>query len=223
VKYIDEYANKHAGEKGFVIGGGPSICKTSFNFKRLDKEIVVGANKAYKVAKLDYLWFSDGNFWKTWSDEIRAVDCTKFYPAEYQQEEFGGVDDVQAVPVLVERTYRDSKDTVSDSESRRLLMVGGSGVCSLRIAAYLGLNPIYLVGMDFGNTGGKTHFHKDYEEMPWALATPDWYKRSLAIFKTTIKLLGKKDFTVISCSQKSPLNEMIPYKSLGSVAPKLKR
>lgn len=225
MKYIDDYYDKHLGQPGFVIGGGTSLSrlvKKDFDFNRIASTgVVVGTNKAYKLFTPDYLWFSDNNFWKTFADEIRETDCVKFYPAEYQQPELGGVDDEQAIPVLVERTYRMGAQLVVNKDDGRLLITGGSGVCGLRIADYLGLNPIYLLGMDCQpDVTGNQHFHTDYDDMPWTLATPGWYERSFQVFKNTIERLEAKGIQIVSCSQYSLLNELIPYKSIATICKK---
>lgn len=222
MKYIDEYRNKHIGKAGVVIGGGPSILhllSEQFNFDQLHSiGIIVGTNRAYHLMNPNYLWFSDSNFWRTFKEEILATDSIKFFPAEYQQQELGGVDDPQATPVLVERTYRTGDQLVPRVEHGRLLITGGSGVCGLRVAMYLGLNPIYLLGMDCQpDTTGKQHFHDAYDDKPWTLATPAWYDRCYQVFRSTIERAELEGYTIYSCSQFSRLNDVISYKNIVDV------
>ncbi|OYT15991.1 MAG: hypothetical protein B7C24_10110 [Bacteroidetes bacterium 4572_77] len=80
---LSNFDKKHLGQRGFVIGGGPSILDLQdrgFTFSELNTEITICANKAYKLVKPDYLIWTDGYFWKEFKDEITDVECIKFCP-----------------------------------------------------------------------------------------------------------------------------------------------
>src|SRR5258705_7928417 len=85
LKTLRSYNNKHQGQRGFLVGGGSSL-KTleeeGFDFHQLEKEVVVGINKAYKLLLPTYLVFGDKIFWDSFRDELRALLCIQFAPED---------------------------------------------------------------------------------------------------------------------------------------------
>jgi hypothetical protein len=57
---MDNLVGSKEGFRGFVIGGSPSV--KYLDLSKLKNEIVVGANKAYKLCKLDYFVACDPYF-----------------------------------------------------------------------------------------------------------------------------------------------------------------
>lgn len=213
MSYFASFYEKHRGKSGVVIGGGFSLKKQTNNLPPLkEHHIIIGVNKAYKLLTPHYLWFSDQNFWIEFSFEIQDLhDCIVFFPAEYT--EVKGGSQGTFIPVETERTLRSENQLLIQKQKRKLLLTGGSGLCGLRIASFLGLDPIYLLGMDCCiSENGNQHFHTDYDDKSWGLACPKWYENCFYHFKETLKILNK--VRVISCSPNSRLNTLIPYKDI---------
>ncbi len=82
---LRSYNNKHRGQRGFLIGGGTSLTAlgdSGFDFHRLEQDVVVGINKAYKLLLPTYLVFGDKIFWDSFRDEVEALSCIKFAPED---------------------------------------------------------------------------------------------------------------------------------------------
>jgi hypothetical protein len=209
------FDNKHIGQRGFVIGGGPSILDVQdrgFTFSSLDKEITICANKAYKLISPSYLIWTDGYFWKEFKDEISEFNCVKFCPNNVAKK-FG----VQGKNIHILRRDRDlDKHTLVNSFNDPFPMWNNSGVTCLRIAYTLGLNPIYLIGIDIQRVDSqkRTHFHTDYDNNRIKKTKDVRYDKFYEAFTQTIKDLKNKDVTVFSCSETSRLNDIIEYKDL---------
>lgn len=212
----EQYNQKHKGKRGFVIGGGSSIKslqERGFDFTKLTSEISVGVNKSYELFVPTYLVFGDAYFWRKFSKEIEQVDCTKIAPMNI----LGGSGKAKQISNLlpIKRTAN-SQQNLPTSFGNPICFVNNSGVAALRIAYLLGLNPIYLVGMDIGPdpVTEETHFHNAYKSDSNRTTRPQRYVQFQNSFKETIKQCAKVGVKVYSCSPFSPLNSSAPYVDL---------
>lgn len=209
------FDNKHAGRRGFVIGGGPSIRlieEGGFDMSLLQKEITVGANKAYKLFTPNYLVWGDRNFFRRFERELLELDCTMFYGhfqrTNNEKDKMPPLDDPRFVAVhrVIEGHGRHHIPT---SFAGPISFWQNSGVVALRLAFLLGLNPIYLLGMDLGGHQGKFWFHEGYVATG---AGKKWYELAGTIFERIIaRLDNDHGVDVYSCSSISSLNDVIPY------------
>jgi len=213
---VTYFNNKHKGQRGFVIGGGPSILdikKDGFNLNLLQKEVTVGVNKAYNLFTPTYLIWTDPYFWKTFRKEILKLRCVKFCPLNVVRKfPNENINDVH----FLKRDKNRFKNTITDSFDNPIPMWNNSGVTGLRIAYILGLNPIYLLGIDIQHedSEGRTHFHTDYEKNRVAKTTPKRYSLFFESFKKTIEALKEKNIKIVSCSKNSKLNDIISFNSI---------
>jgi hypothetical protein len=210
----ETYDNIHKGSRGFILGGGPSIRKLKedgFDFKCLEKEIVVGVNKAYKLLTPTYLVFGDAYFWKHFQYEVKNVDCVKFAPENILH----GFRHEKIVPL---RRSMATKDKVPSTLGGPISFVNNSGVGALRIAYALGCNPIYLIGIDIGaDSNGETHFHDDYKKDKSRKTPAARYKQFYDEFASTIEMMKRERIEIFSCSEISPLNKVIRYVPIGTL------
>ena len=212
---VTYFNNKHKGQRGFVIGGGPSILdikKDGFNLNLLQNEITVGINKAYNLFTPTYLIWTDPYFWKTFRKEILKLRCVKFCPSNVSKK-FS----IEQKDIFTLRRDKDkNKKSIIDTLSGTVPMWNNSGVTGLRIAHALGLNPIYLLGIDIQHedSEGRTHFHTDYEKNRVAKTTPKRYSLFFESFKKTIEALKEKNIKIVSCSKNSKLNDIISFNSI---------
>jgi len=205
--------NKHSGNRGFVVGGGPSIIDiqdSGFDFKTLQREITVVANQAYKLLDPTYLVAIDGSSWRQFGINMQAVDnCIKFCPDNVAKSL--GIKNVY----ILERAKKvdGMYGTIFKSFKDPIPMWPNAGVTCLRIAYVLGLNPIYLVGIDMirVDASGRTHFHNDYSEREKSKTKDKRYIQFYDNFILTINDLQKLGINIISCSKTSKLNSVIPY------------
>lgn len=209
------FDNKHAGKRGFVIGGGPSIQtiqEEGFDLSVLKKEITVGANKAYKLFTPNYLVWGDRNFFCRFKRELLELNCTMFYGnfqrKNNERDEMPPLDDPRFVAVhrVIEGHGRHHIPT---SFAGPISFWQNSGIVALRMAFLLGLNPIYLLGMDFGGHQGNFWFHEGYAATG---AGKKWYELACGTFERVITHLDEQcGVDVYSCSSISLLNKTIPY------------
>ena len=95
---------------------------------------------------------------------------------------------------------------------------------ALRIAHVLGLNPIYLIGIDLcpEDVGAENfNFHNDYDIQRQSKISDLKIERFRKYFVEAIDELVKRSVEVFSCSPRSSLNAHIPYVSLESIIEEL--
>jgi hypothetical protein len=205
----------HEGQRGFLIGGGPSLKtlqESGFDFTRLSNDIRLGINKAYKLLELSYLVFGDEIFQKTFFDELEKVECLKFAPNDIMRG--------KVLPNLrLLRRGSNYQEVLPRGLDGPVSFINNTGVAGLRILYCLGCNPIYLLGVDLGsNTNGETHFHMDYESLKRPVPK-DRYKAFYTEYVRTIHALRTRNVSVISCSPASLLNTLIPYVPIATLFP----
>ena len=207
--------NQHEGSRGFLIGGGPSIKKykdDGFNFRLLDTEITVGTNKAYLLCNLKYLVFIDSWFWKTFSYEVLELTNTTIIHPNLPNIKSPSSSNF----IKFRRKTKDELPTGFDNIS----LYNNSGVTALRVCYLLGLNPIYLIGVDLNQDDFKKkngNFHNHYKLNNRKATSSNRCINFLNSFETVISKLHEKNITVVSCSPTSPLNNIIPFKPLWDV------
>jgi hypothetical protein len=75
-----------------------------------------------------------------------------------------------------------------------------------------------LVGIDVGyESEEQMHFHDDYTKRNLRSTTPTRYNQFYIEFERTLKAMLKAKREVISCSEVSRLNKVIPYIPLPEV------
>jgi len=207
---LSSFDNKHLNQRGFVIGGGPSILdiQKNFDFKLLENEITVGSNKAYKLFNPTYLFCLDRYYVKHFISELNELNCTLFIPNSYHT-----LRNKNCYGLSKQRGKHKPLTKLPSSFQSEINFGNNSGVASLIIAYLLGLNPIYLVGIDIVHTDpeGRTHFHSEYNKTRIVKTTPARYDLFYNDFKTIIQFLTDKGVTVYSCSPCSRLNEDISF------------
>jgi len=214
----NQFDNVHKNKRGFLIGGGPSILDIidqGFSFKLLESEITIGINKAYKLLTPNYLVFSDPYFWNNFKEEIQKVSCLKICPDSLAKKFKIEDSDI----FVVKGNLEESEVTYVKSLSEIVPIWNCSGLFGLRIMYAMGLNPIYLIGIDLvkENGRGRTHFHTDYDPKRVSQTKPKRIDEFFKCFVKTIKGLEKEGAKIYSCSKSSILNKIIEYVNLKGV------
>lgn len=195
--------------RGFIVGGGLSInryIKNGFNFDCLDKEFVVGCNKAYKICNCDYLVFTDNYFLKNFKNEFILKSAEIFCP-----------EDLEKVDKKFHLFQYQESDFILPTSFNKIPKKSNTGSVALCIAYLLNLNPIYLVGIDliqedFDNK--KIHFHEDYSHYRTKRTNPKKCKYFKQDFVDIIRELKKNEFDIYTCCYNSGLKDHIDYVSL---------
>jgi hypothetical protein len=147
---LARFRNIHRGKRCFIVGNGPSLNRIDMG--RLSGEIILGSNRVY------YGFPKWGLHFTYWSIEDRLV-------AEDIREEWNRMEGpikfipwdlmdlvsnhINVVPVrFLRKPFRTERPRFSDTPE--FLYWGGTVTYLLfQVAAIMGCNPIYLVGVDF--------------------------------------------------------------------------
>lgn len=180
--YWDALKDKHKGQRGFVIGNGPSLKIEDLD--RLQGEICIASNKIYLAYdstdwRPTYWTLADALLWPKVRDKFSKGDSLIHLPdlfpesnARLRQRIVYWKDWNQKNLDLDALEYQFSGDAADG-------FYGGCTVTyqNLQIAVHLGLNPIYIIGCDhyYGGEEGsdphgtieattQNHFHPDYRK-----------------------------------------------------------
>jgi hypothetical protein len=220
LNFVDSrFDNIHQGQRGFVVGGGPSILdlmENGFSFDKISGEITIGINRAYDLLTPTYLLWSDNYFWNKFKHEVLPLDCIKFCPdfvcQKHKEWDHSDIFIFRGESVAGGPTYATSLTQIIPSWKN-------TGVIGLRFAFIFGLNPIYLLGIDCRKEDeeGRTHFHNKYDELRMTRTKPETFDNFADDFQVTIEDLEKLGTKIYSCSATSRLNEFIEYVDIKEV------
>ena len=203
-----------AGQRCFIIGGGPSL--RGFDFQRLEgRGRVIAINRAFiDVMFADILFFMDGSR-NTFYGLVKANRIARDSLAKWQ--EFQGykvylnlvgrrLDDVHSVRSL-------GRTGVSNSIRKGLFHGNNSGSGALGLAIALRANPIYLLGIDGKFEGGRSHYHDGYATR----RNPESTFESFAVeFNRVGKLIARTGFKVVNLNQRSAV-KCFPFSTIDEV------
>jgi len=203
--------NIQAGKRGFLIGGGASIngiIESGFDFKSLEEdEITIGVNKAYKILNPNYLLYQDDYIWEEFNEELKALPKTTEIICPHYAHGSGDPRVTFFNAIMGTANLPPTFNTPVGTKNN-------AGVTALRIAYILGLNPIYLIGIDLRPEDAhpdRFNFHKDYDKARQAKVSKEKIALFRKYFLETIEELERVDVHVFSCSKVSTLNSHIPY------------
>jgi hypothetical protein len=148
-----DLAGLWAGRRAFVVGGGPSL--RGFDFKKLRGERIIAVNRAFEFLPFAEIMFSmDHRFYKHFclpSPAFRSFPGRKIWV------------DTAGLPFYgVETLGYHEVGGMSWDLKQGLSTGGNSGHAALNLALLMGADPIYLLGFDFAEEPGRTHFHSGY-------------------------------------------------------------
>lgn len=187
--------------RGFVIGGGESIKaleSKGLNIRKLlNEEISVGTNKSYKVGKSTYHVAMDLPYFDS---DVKNLLKQNLYVSDVIYDNRHTQYELRKIKRLSTAKY------ISDCFEEGLYYGKSTGYLAMNIANILGCNPIYLLGIDLVGY----HFHEGYgTDRDKRLAKE--HKVIEKEFRTGIKFLQEMGIQVISLSDISKLNDIIPY------------
>lgn len=170
----------------FIFGGGNSL--NGFDFSNsyiIHKETTIGINYAFKFFKPTILIWADPDIYLQNKEEIDRLNCLKFTKQENITSDYKGIVGYK----VSDRFYG------VDGLKKGLYSQYLTGLQAISLAVALRYDPIYLMGYDCGEIGGKTHFH-------------DHSKGKKDIFEDSTKYFDVfKDYPIYNCSLKSKLTQ----------------
>ena len=193
-----------AGQRCFIIGGGPSL--KGFDFSRLRGELVIGINRAYEYIDPAVLFTMDLRF-TGWASrgELGANSREK----SESREKFNALRATktiirnQEVPAGFCAIARANQSELTFSIESGFNNQNNSGFGALNLALCLGADPIYLLGFDMrGNadSGRQEWFHTGYPTVQ-----PNYvYNDFLALFYRHANEINRRA-RVINCNPDSAL------------------
>jgi len=191
----------------FIVGGGISL--DDFDFSKLSyvETIAVNMSVLY-VPNADYFITADRSLL---IKLLRYKDSIMSKPIMYYVAWGGAKDrrtrriakDVWGVDHII---CASGRDTFGDSWST-FSSCGTSGSAAIQLALLLGYTNIYLLGLDY-TVGSRSHFHGLYNSTnrrKWEVLG----RKCLFALQNLPENFG--DVRIVSCSEVSMLNEILPY------------
>ncbi|MFZ0430476.1 MAG: hypothetical protein WAO20_20325 [Acidobacteriota bacterium] len=159
--------NRHQGQRGFVIGNGPSLRMEDLDRLHARGEICLASNKIFLAFghtawRPAYYGVEDKDIARRSSEEIdRLLDCpclTADYLVEYlpptpQRVYFR----------LLSRVQPPDRPAFSENLLHGINCGGTITYTLLQLAAWLGLREVYLLGVDFSYDLGVVREHRDFK------------------------------------------------------------
>ncbi len=165
VAAINSLQNAHVGSCAFVIGNGPSLAETN-PADLADYGVTFAGNGilCHESFVPDYYFALDTTALQHWSDKIETCSSRKFIV-----EKLGKTIKVQFPQldfpdnVYVPACYRRTGDLNISSWARFGFETGNTIICPmLQMAAWMGCDPIYLLGVDLSHDRSGNHFSDSY-------------------------------------------------------------
>ncbi len=149
--------NSYAGQHAFVMGNGPSL--NQMDLERFSNEIVFGANRCWLLYdriswRPAFHAACDVRVVPDIADEFNAQiagspNTTFFFPIEFREQRI--LHDLPNITWYWNTAYlqgASSEELFSLDAARQVVEGRTVTVANLQLAAYLGFNPIYLIGCD---------------------------------------------------------------------------
>ena len=155
---LKTFKNKHKGEACFIVGNGPSLCTQDLDIIYKAGICSFACNLIFKcyshtLWRPDYYFFTDGiGIRKTFKDkdvlQYAAQNCK--YMFSRSNGELAEYKDVVENLILFKQVFSDSEQKFDFSEDCAEKVYTGYTVTyvMLQLAAYMGFEKIYLLGMD---------------------------------------------------------------------------
>lgn len=202
-----------AGERCFIIGGGPSLI--GFDFECLHgRGRIIAINKTYlDVPFADILFFMDGSkttFYGLVQNGKLALGCLERWKEFQGHKVFLNImgrkyDDVHSVRAA-------GRTGLSNSLRHGLYHGNNSGVGAVGLAVCLGANPIYLLGIDAKFRDGQSHYHGGY---PGRMAE-SVFRSFVTDFERMNRFLGRTSFRVVNLNPDSGVR-CFPFSTIDEV------
>lgn len=181
-----EFADRHAGQRCFILGNGPSL--TKLDLSKLSGEVTFGVNGIFLAEDqmgypTTYYVVEDTIYMQENIPEIVAYEAGhKFFPTDYRKYFDTDLPNVSFFEMDTRFYGSNSPQFRSPRFSTDFSLRGYSGqsvtIINLQLAYYMGFADVYLIGMDFNyvipesfiRDGHKitstdddpNHFHPDY-------------------------------------------------------------
>lgn len=156
-EYLRSLKNSRLGERGIIIANGPSLKETPLH--RLKNEVTIGCNGIYKLFPdlgfpVAYYMTEDKIQTELRSREIETMSVPLKFAAISNADSFSFHNDINYFQTVSSWTVEDIEsqqpvETAFSTNFDQFVVLGGTiTYIMLQFAYHLGLNPVYLVGLD---------------------------------------------------------------------------
>lgn len=160
IEKIQEFRASVAGERVFILGGGPSVTEPVLALLNSSKHKTLCINSScefisnpYAVMWCDESWSNKNADWLTRYDGWKFSVKNEYLAKNYFNKDVLG--QFKSIPI------GKSGDNGFD-ERFEYVRGNNTGTNAINFLINCGVSSIGLVGMDMGMDGGKTHFHTKY-------------------------------------------------------------
>ena len=174
----------------YIVGGGPSLMK--FDWKNLDGKFLIAVNRAYET--LPEVYFTDDDYWQRHRKQMMAHKA-QLYRGRIARKR------VIKVPEVIELQLQPKPQGWSDQYGE-LHHGSNSSYACIQLAAQLGFNKIFLLGVDMKHQGkfnrkkknniGVTHWHTGHRRTDPANA----YKNFINHYNQMVPLAEQRGVTI---------------------------
>jgi hypothetical protein len=203
-----------AGQRCFIIGGGPSLA--GFDFERLrGRGRIIAINKSYlDVPFADILFFMDGSkttFYGLVHSGQLGPGCIEAWNNFAGHKVFLNLlgrkfDDVHSLRAA-------GRMGLSRSLRQGIYHGNNSGVGAVGLAVCLGANPIYLLGIDCKFSGGRSHYHSGYPgrmpERVFQSFITDFHRLNKFLARTSFRVVNLNPDSGVRCFPFSTIDEVL--------------
>lgn len=216
----------HKGERGFVIGNGPSLRMSDLD--KLTNDVSIASNKIYLAFegtnwRPDYLTIADPLVWDKVRETIREHFAKVHIPSYLERED-------SEFEIYWRSKYMGLIDRFSSDLGR--CAYSGQTVTfeNLQLAVHLGLNPIFIIGCDHNYAGEKnvtagkaiqqgfekTHFISNYRK-PGEKVLPASISDMEASYREARKYCDKNGIQIFNATRGGQLEifQRIDFDSIG--------
>ena len=216
-EHLEQIRNRHKGQRGFIIANGPSL--RTDDLELLKNEITIASNKIHlafesTVWRPHYFTVTDELAWNTLTPEIQ-----KNYDRIYMLDNLDNRRAAVATTSVRQLSPRyDAAESLGlpFSSDLRFGAFSGNSVTyfNLQLAWFLGLNPVYLLGLDHKYSEKKSfsmtirhenqsnHFHANYRQAGEKVRTSQLAK--IERFYSMAKVFSQaKDWSIVNVSRES--------------------
>lgn len=169
-KLLKSYKNKHAGERCFLVGNGPSL--TMKDLEKIQNDVTFSCNLVYKIFdktswRPTYHCITDNIFTKTISKELLSKIQVPLFmnSTAYQAMKLNGKAKKSQKIISVQSIAKDPYYVKGNMLNYYVSSKATVMSFMIELAIYMGFKEIYLIGVDCSNgfVGQNSHFIEDYE------------------------------------------------------------
>jgi hypothetical protein len=205
---IEDFKDIHKGERGFVIGNGPSL--NNIDLSLLDNEITFGGNKIYLHESFSPKYYSteDWTFIKQEFDTINSYKEPEYkFTSKTPIGRLIKGNNVVYIDFSRSGPGKNIRRTC-DKENNKFYWMSTITNLLIQLAYYMGCNPIYLIGVDHfleSTNEPLKHFTNEYLKENTKYNPTD--KETIELgYKINRDSLKKKGYSIINLTPNTYLD-----------------